>query len=82
MEQDPKRLLRKLSDAMSKIEEAAEGEYHRIHRNTLCRLSLIEKVVSDGKGRYHVEYNFEKFPTLDVSRRRYGPLKKALDKNG
>ncbi len=26
MEQDPKRLLRKLSDAMSKIEEAAEGE--------------------------------------------------------
>ena len=26
MEQDPKRLLQKLSDAMSKIEEAAEGE--------------------------------------------------------
>ena len=26
MEQDPKRLLQKLSDAMVKIEEAAEGE--------------------------------------------------------
>ena len=65
--------------SLDKLEqEAPDEEYFRVERATICRMSLIDKVVTDGKGHYHVEYRLEAFPTLKISRRRYGALKKAL----
>jgi len=55
-----------------------EDEFYRIHRSTICRLSYIKQLVTDGKGHYHVEYDHPSHDRLAVSRRRYAALKKSL----
>jgi len=57
-----------------------DNEFYRIHRATICRLSLINSLVTNGKGGYHIDYDFSSHPELIVSRRRYGDLKKLLKK--
>ena len=60
------------------LEMLPPNEFYRIDGVTICRISLIEALVTDSQGHYYVEYASQQHPILTISRRRYYDLRRAL----